>query len=807
MSDAPRPPELPPAADLAVERCLMLCNVALSLSDEYMAPALGDALAELLESPKGEFRAVPPAPTFAGLSAPTQHDGRHFGYITVSGRALAYTELDQFILEDIARLIGWLLYARAQQHAQRADVAQIAGHLSRQLQILDNLQECVITMDLAGYITSWNRGAEALFGYSGDEAVGQNVLFLYADSDEASDSDAELDTSFFEPGHREFEVRRRRKNGEVFWASLQLTRMVDERGEPSGLIGYFSDISERRASEEAERLHACIFELSDEGVMITDMTRTIVSINPAFCRMLGFERDELIGQPDTMFNSERHDAAFYDTLWATVRRGDNWQGEMWVRRKSGEIFPVGISMGSVRDRRGEVSHFFAICTDITERKRTEGRIHHMAYYDALTNLPNRSLFQRLLDQALQEVQRKKHHGAVLFIDLNRFKPINDTLGHAVGDLVLQEVAHRLRNALRGADVVARLGGDEFVIGLFDVTDLSQINIVARKLLEALDPPILIDGREMAVGGAIGISIFPQDGDDTETLLRLADIAMYRAKQTGPDTFEFYSTDMNQRSVERLALEAALRRAIDRNELLLYYQPKVSLTTGLIVGAEALVRWKHPERGMVPPGDFIPLAEETGLIVPISHWVLAEACSQARRWRDAGMPAMRIAVNLSARDFSPELPQRVMAALSEQGIDPEWLELEITEGMLMNRTERVIEMMAELQHLGITLSLDDFGTGYSSLSYLKRFPIHTLKIDRSFVINIPQDRDDCAIAGAIASMASQLGHQVIAEGVESPEQVAFLRLAGCDEIQGYLFSAPVPPERFAAMVSERKQLGV
>ena len=682
-----------------------------------------------------------------------------------------------------------------------ATTAALAEVLHRQRQILENLQESVITLDLEGYITGWNQGAEELFGYSAAEAVGRNVLFLYAD-------DAALDEENDDPpmpGRREFDVRRRRKNGEIFWAGMQLALLRDERGEPSGLIGYLRDVTRRREAEESLRMHARIFDLADEAIIVTDAAYRIIAVNPATSRISGFTGDEMLGRSQAMFRCEHYDDAFYKDLLAQVEDTGRWQGELWTRRKDGEIYPAWVSTAAVRNRRGVVTHYFSVCADITERKRTEGRIQHLAFYDALTTLPNRVHFHRLLDQALTEAKRKGRGGALLFIDLNRFKPINDTLGHGVGDQVLQEVAARLRNSLRGADVVARLGGDEFVIGLFDIAQPDHVSLVAHKILQALSPPVLVGAHELSVGGAIGISVFPDNGADADTLLRLADIAMYRAKETGPDAFEFYTPEMNERATERLAIEAGLRRAITRGELLLVYQPKVSLITGQIIGAEALVRWKHPERGMVPPVEFIPLAEETGLIVQISHWVLEEACAQARRWQDAGLAPLRIAVNLSARDFSPALPERVTSLLSAQGIGSEWLELEITEGMLMNRTDAVIAMMEDITKTGVTLSLDDFGTGYSSLSYLKRFPIHTLKIDRSFVINIPGDSDDCAIAGAIAGMGSQLGHSVIAEGVESLDQVEFLRRHGCDEIQGYLFSPPVSPDKFEAMVRAGKRL--
>lgn len=787
-------------------RCIGLCSAAFSLPAEQLEPAIASAVAELLDSPQAYFVTVPPAPTTdpdRQLTAIANHDGQPHGFLTVGGRPGGYGPTQRILLDSIARLVGWLLHSRAEQSERNAEIERKVNHLRQQAQILEHVQESVIAMDLAGFITGWNKGAERIFGYTAEEAIGRNVLFLYADEDE---DDSSFEDVFLEHGGRELEVRRKKKNGEIFWASLQLSLLRDETRQPVGLIGYLSDITERRATAEQMRLHTRIFDHSEEAIMITDAQERIVSVNPAFCRITGYSEAEAIGETPRKFRSGRHDAAFYAEMWNELKTNGHWQGELWDRRKNGEIYPKWISIGSVRDNEGQVSNYFSIFSDITDRKRAEGRIHHLAYYDALTSLPNRTLFHRLLDQALTEAQRLHQHGAVLFVDLNRFKPINDTLGHGVGDQVLQEVANRFRATVRGVDVVSRLGGDEFVIGLFDVAQRERAATVAQKLLATLDSPIVIDGLDLKVGAAIGISTYPDDGNDTETLLRLADIAMYRAKETGPDAFVFYSQDMNQRAMDRLNLEAHLRRGIERNELVLFYQPKVSIAKGGIIGAEALIRWRHPERGMVPPGEFIPVAEETGLIVQISAWVLDEACRQARCWQDAGLAPMRIAVNLSARDFSTGLPARIAELLERHGIGAEWLELEITESMLMNNTEKVIAMMDEVAALGVALSLDDFGTGYSSLSYLKRFPIDTLKIDRSFIINIPEDGNDCAIAGAIVSMAKQLKHAVIAEGVESEDQLTFLRSLGCDEIQGYLFSAPVMAEKFETMVREGKRLG-
>ena len=673
-----------------------------------------------------------------------------------------------------------------------------ACKLASQVRILDQIHESVITMDLGGYITGWNRSAEALFGYSAAEAIGKHILFLYADPDIDDDSEGFRD-AFIEEGGRELEVRRRRKSGEIFWASLQLSLSRGETGEPVGLVGYLSDITSRIEAEKTMRLQARIFEHSEESILITDADRRILSVNPAFSHMTGYTEEDVIGRQPGLLRSARHPLHFYEELWQRVEQDGGWHGEVWTRRKNGEDFPSWASISLVRNREGQVCNYFSIFTDITERKAAEERIHYLAYYDNLTGLPNRTLLYRLTDQALAEARRNRLHGALLFIDLNRFKPINDSLGHGVGDRLLQQVAERLRGTVRTEDVVARLGGDEFVIALFDIARREHAAMVAQKVIAALDTPFLIDGHELRVGVAIGISVYPRDGFETETLLRMADIAMYRSKETGQDGYTFYSREMNQRALERLRIESGLRHGIEQNELLLHYQPKVDIATGHIVGVEALVRWQHPDLGMMPPDAFIPIAEESGLIVHLSAWVLRAALLQARAWSDAGLPAIRVAINLSARDFSPGLAGRLQSLLEEHAVPANRVELEITEGMLTHSSEEVIAMMDSLTALGVSLSLDDFGTGYSSLAYLKRFPIDTLKIDRSFVTGIPQDGNDCAIAGAIISMAQRLGHRVIAEGVETREQLEFLKSLGCQEIQGHYFSPPVPAAMFESML--------
>ncbi len=784
----------PGAAELdAIAR---LIGAALDRDQE----ALGSAIRALMDSPRGGFFEAPAAGH--EIVSPISHAGNPHGCFALSGRAGGYDAIGHRRLAALAALTGRLLDVRADALRRESELSGAEQNNRRQAQILDQIHESVITMDLAGYITSWNKGAEQLFGYRAEEAVGRNILFLYADE---SDDDLQFNDAFLERGGREMEVRRRRKSGEIFWASLSLSLMRDAEGEAVGLIGYLSDITDRLAAAEDLRLHASIFEHSGEGILITDADERIVAVNKAFCRITGYSKEEVLGRSAHMFDSVHQDEDFYRHMREEIRTSGSWRGEMLEMKKGGEVYPKWASVGAMKNPEGRISHYFSIFSDISERKRAEERIHHLAYYDALTDLPNRSLLNKLVTQTLAAAARSRAHGALLFIDLNRFKPINDTLGHEVGDRLLKQVGERFRATLRSEDLMARLGGDEFVAGLFNIAKREHAGIVAQKLLTALDEPFLIDGNELRLGACIGISIYPQDGDNAETLLRYADIAMYRAKQTRQNAYMYYSEEMNRRSLDRLKIETGLRQALDRGELRVHYQPKVRIDSGEIIGAEALVRWQHPSEGMIPPGEFIPVAEETGLVVQIGEWVLEQACLQALAWQRAGLPLLKIAVNISARQINAGLPRTVAALLARLGLPPEWLELELTESMLMHGSDEVIDMMDELHAKGISLALDDFGTGYSSLSYLKRFPIDTLKIDRSFVAGIPQDANDCAIAGAIVSMAKQLGHKVIAEGVETREQLAFLSSLGCHEIQGYLFSPGVPAESFAALVREGRRL--
>jgi diguanylate cyclase (GGDEF)-like protein len=454
----------------------------------------------------------------------------------------------------------------------------------------------------------------------------------------------------------------------------------------------------------------------------------------------------------------------------------------------------------VFDQAGEFIGYHGIARDVSARRQAEQRIQYLATHDDLTGLPNRTMFNTVLNMAFNTAQRYQRCFALVFIDLDRFKVINDTLGHEAGDALLRQVARRLKACLRASDLVARLGGDEFVVLVQEITEAAQAAAVAQKILSAINQPLVLMGQECRVTASVGVSLYPAHAQDELTLMKNADLAMYLAKEEGKNNYQFFSPAIKAESVGRLAMEAALRRALERDELFLHYQPKLCLKTGRITGAEALLRWKHPELGMVSPAQFIPLAEETGLIVPIGLWVLRTACEQSVAWQRAGLPPVCVAVNLSPRQFNDErlLPD-IRGALAESGLGPEHLELEITEGTVMQDSQRAARILGEIKALGIALAIDDFGTGYSSLAQIKRFPIDTIKVDRSFIRNLPQDAEDKAITQAILAIAKTLGLAVVAEGVETAEQESFLRDHACDQTQGYFFSKPIAADDFAALL--------
>jgi len=578
------------------------------------------------------------------------------------------------------------------------------------------------------------------------------------------------------------------------------------QGEPAGLV-FLHDIRERLRTDEQMRKLSSALEQTADSVIITDRNGVIEYVNPGFEKTTGYSRDEALGQTPRLVKSGKQGAGFYKKLWNTILAGDVFSEVFVNRRKDGGLYYEEKTISPLKGPTGQVTHFVATGKDVTERMQTQERLQHMAQHDALTELPNRALFLDRLKQALARARWHKRLVAVLFVDMDRFKTINDTLGHEIGDKLLQALAERFSVSVREGDTVARFGGDEFVVLLDDVASEKDIGALAQKVIEMLAPPFEIGGQSLYITASIGVSLYPNDGEDSTTLLKNADIAMYRAKDLGKNTYQFYSADMSARAFERLTLESSLRHAIERNEFRLYYQPQIDSASGAILGVEALLRWQHPDFGLVAPAEFIPLLEETSLIVPVGDWVFRTACEQLCAWHAAGWPTLRMAVNLSPRQFQAAgLAIMVERGLATVGCDPGLIELEITENVLLRHAAATLDTLDALRTLGVRLAIDDFGTGYSSLSYLRRYAIDTLKIDRSFVHDVPGDPDDSAIASAIIVMAQSLKLDVIAEGVETEAQRDFLRERGCHLMQGYLFSRPLPAEEIPRLLETRNPKG-
>ena len=599
------------------------------------------------------------------------------------------------------------------------------------------------------------------------------------------------------------ELTVKRSDGALMTLELSIRAIPRERNVAPNLLVEGRDISKRKSVEDKLQLAAAVFEQAREGFVIADRDGRVVTVNQAFCDISGYDAGELQGQQTAAlgFGIGRRDVR--RQVRAALQTNGHWQGEVRTSRKDGSLYTCWAAITQQRDAAGEVTHYIGILNDITQFREVERNLVRLAHVDTLTDLPNRSLLADRVGQ-LTSVSRRDHRPfALMFMDLDQFKNINDTLGHSVGDALLGEVARRLQGTLRELDTVARLGGDEFAV-LLPGADAAGAELVASKLLERLAEPCMVQGHELSMTMSIGIATYPSDGDDYEILSRNADTAMYRAKHEGKATWRLFAAGMQQRSARQLQLESALRRALERNELLLHYQPQLDAAGEHLVGVEALLRWRHPEFGMVSPAEFIPLAETSGQIVAIGEWVLRTAVSQLKAWMDAGVPPMVVAVNLSAVQFRHAgLPATVSRALSDAGLPAQYLELELTESVTANPAA-AIAMMDALHGLGVRLSLDDFGTGYSSLSYLKRFPLHTLKIDQSFVRDIDTDPDDRAIVQAIIQMARALDLKTIAEGVETDAQHQFLRREGCDMMQGYRFCRPMDAAALEVWIAGRDQ---
>ncbi len=636
----------------------------------------------------------------------------------------------------------------------------------------------------------FNRAGEKLLGKSREELIGRSDhdFFPKEQADFFTQKDREVLSSGMtaDIGEEYIDTHEGRR--------ILHTRKVpilNTQGQARYLLGVSEDITEHKQSEEKIRQWAKVFDSTSEGIIITDLTGTILDVNDAFTEITGFSKQEVTGNNPRLFQSGRHDADFYTAMWQTILRLGTWRGEIWNRRKNGELFPSWETISTVYNENGEATHYVSVFTDISPIKETQEQLDFLAHHDPLTGLPNRLLLNDRMQHAIDRASRNNTGVAVMFLDLDRFKVINDSMGHPAGDELLLEVSRRLQNTLREVDTISRQGGDEFILLLEDFVNTSSVLSGARKVLTAFTNPFHVAGRELIVTASLGISIYPEDSRDAAELIRNADAAMYRAKEYGRNQFWFYTEDITRQAEIRVDMEQALRDALAHGELELYYQPQIDLARNKIMGVEALIRWDRPGIGFVLPGDFIPLAEETGLIIPIGEWVLYSACRQMRHWLQEGLKIQRMAINISPIQISrSNLPDLVEDALRTTGLAAELLELEVTEAVFMHDTENAGKVFGRLDKLGVHLALDDFGTGFSSLSYLKDFRFDRLKIDRSFISGVLDKANDQSIASSIITLGHSLGMDVLAEGIENREQLQWLRERGCNEGQGYLFSRPV-----------------
>ncbi len=651
-----------------------------------------------------------------------------------------------------------------------------------------------ITRQQDGMLLEVNEGFCRITGYSERHCLENSTfdLGIWADLSERSRLIEQLKQHGVVHG---FRTRLRNVNGSIRVCELSSHPLLISGD--ACLLTISRDITESQLMQEKLHLAATVFESTAEGVLITDTDQRISAVNRAFTEITGYSESEAIGQTPRLLASGQHDSAFYASMWHQLTAEGHWQREISNRRKNGELYPSWLTVSAVRNKENLLTHFVAVFADISSLKHAQARLDYQAHHDPLTGLPNRTLFESRLQSALLHSEESGSLGAVLFLDLDRFKHINDSLGHPVGDLLLKGIAHRLKETLRDIDTVARLGGDEFIVLLPGLLQPSDAKAIANKLLACFSTPFEAGEHELYISPSIGSCVFPNDGTDVATLVKNADAAMYRSKAQGRNRVESYTRDLTEQASERIALEQELRRALDRKQLSLAYQPKISLLTHTLVGAEALIRWSHPTFGEVPPEHFIPLAEENGMILQIGEWVLEQACRQMGAWRKTCKPFGPMSVNLAGAQLrQPNLVERIEQLLTDNGLVPDCLQLEITENFIMSQTQDALAVLHKLKQLGVQLAIDDFGTGYSSLSYLKRLPLDILKIDQSFIRGLPEDTHDAAIVRAIIALGRSMQLTVIAEGVETREQQQFLSEEGCEQIQGYIISLPLQPDEFS-----------
>lgn len=702
--------------------------------------------------------------------------GKTLGTITIWG--------SKNITDVLATLASEFIVALVQESANRQEL----DHRLREYENLFNLVPAQIWYkDTQNRFMYVNKQVEKDIGIPAQSFEGRHAEELFPEYSEKYYRD---DLEVIYSGQPKLDIVEQIKNskGEIRWVNANKVPTTDSMGNVTGLIALVKDITESKTIDEQLRIWAKVFESSGEAISVTDSENHFVVVNQAFSDATGYSYDEIVGKEPSILKSGMHDEMFYQNMWASINQTGSWEGEIWERRKDGIIYPKWLKINQIKDSEGNLTNYLATFTDISERKVAEERIDFLNRHDALTGLPNRKVLGEKIDVELERARLKKRRVGILSIDLDRFKNINDSLGHQIGDEFLKEIAKRLESC--SPNMVARFGGDAFIVILSDVYQKEEIVGWIQKTLSLIAKPFYYKELELMATASIGVSIFPDDGEVSNVLIRNADTAMHQAKD-GHNSYQFFTETMNEDASERLILETSLWRALEKNEFVLFYQPQVDCKTEKVIGVEALIRWNHPTKGVISPAEFIPILEETGLIIPIGRWVLMEACRQHREWIDIGLPPIPISVNISSVQFhDDEFLQTLAHAVRDSGIEPSYLDLEVTESVVMRKPEFVIHQLESIKKMGMRLSLDDFGTGFSSLSYLRYFPLDRIKIDQSFIRGLEKTPVNQAIIETVISLGKSLKIKTIAEGIETKQELERLRELQCDEIQGYYFSRPL-----------------
>lgn len=719
-------------------------------------------------------------------------------------QTLRWMTAKKFLFLGVSALLLFLLLYR-QFRRQHATLSALSDREERLSRALDVVEDGVWDWDLRTHRVYYSPGYANLISLpcerlSDDFLLWENRLHpddraatLAAYQDHIDGLSEQLDCVY----------RILHGDGGYRWIHARGRVERDASGEALRMTGVSRDITRQRNNEDHLRQAAAVFEATQEGLLVTDSRGTIVHTNPSFTRITGYEPEDVVGAQPSILKSGRQNAAFYRRMWEALTRDGVWSGEIWNRRKSGEVYPQWQHIRAVRNDQGELTHYVAVFSDLSSLKRSQHELDFLAHHDPLTGLPNRLLLRERIEQALARAEREQGGGALLAIDLDHFKHINDSLGHSTGDQLIKAVAERLQDCLDERCSLARLGGDEFAV-ILESPQQQHASSLAQRLLEAMNAPFVVNGQTIYMSVSLGVSLFPEDARNVDHLMQHADAALFQAKASGRSLYAFYTPELTARARSHVQVEAALRHALDNDELRIYFQPVHDLASGRMVGVESLVRWQHPQRGLVPPCEFIPVAEECGLITALDAWMLDQACRQMRSWLDQGIALDYIAVNVSSRLFGRGgLEQRVALALEQSGLEPHHLELEITESAVMQNFDQALELLCQLRLLGVHLAIDDFGTGYSSLMRLKRMPVHKLKIDQGFVAGLPDESDDAAIACAVIGLGQSMGLQVVAEGIERPDQAAFLLTHACDFGQGYWYGAPQPADVLLAKLPRNR----